>query len=78
MYITKASYIDGYNIGIEFDDGIAGKIDLRTTVFNDHRKIFQELQNIEKFKDFSLEGDTIVWANGLDLAPEYIYDKLIK
>ena len=77
MHITKASYVNEYNIAVEFNDGVAGKVDLRTTIFNDHRKIFQELQNIEKFKDFHLECDTVVWANGLDLAPEYIHDKLI-
>ena len=34
--------------------------------------------SLEKFKDFRISkiSDTIEWANGADLAPEYLYDNL--
>ena len=29
-------------------------------------------KDLKKFKDFTVEAFTIVWSNGLDLAPEFI------
>jgi len=75
-YVTQAHYIDGYKIEVSFDDKKHGVIDLSTTINHDHRPIFRELANIEKFKKFRVEADTIVWENGLDLAPSYLYQKL--
>ena len=46
-------------------------------LFNDHRKIFQELKDLNKFKKFKIEFDTLSWENGLDLAPEFLYDLLL-
>ena len=43
----------------------------------DHRKIFQELKDLNKFKKFKIEFDTLSWENGLDLAPEFLYDLLL-
>ncbi len=34
---------------------------------------FQELRDKNKFVQFGLE-DTIFWANGADIAPEYLYE----
>lgn len=71
--VTKAEYIKDYSILLNFDNGKKGIVDLKSTIFNDHRKIFEPLKNIEFFKKFTLDSWTIVWANELDLAPEYLY-----
>ncbi|MCD4664854.1 MAG: DUF2442 domain-containing protein [Bacteroidales bacterium] len=71
--VTKAEYIKDYSIMLNFDNGVKGVVDLKSTIFNDHRKIFEPLKNIEFFKKFSLDSWTIVWSNELDLAPEYLY-----
>jgi hypothetical protein len=74
IYVTEANYIKDYQIEICFNDKKVGLVDLKNTIETDNRKIFQELKNIEKFKFFSVDMDTIVWKNGLDLAPEFLYD----
>jgi hypothetical protein len=74
IWITQAEYIKNYEIWIKFNDGIDGIVDLETTIKNDHREIFRELEDVEQFKRFRVDDDTIVWENGLDLAPEYLYE----
>ena len=76
IYVTDANYVKDYTLLVSFNNQRQGLVDLTDTVRHDHRPIFQELADKEKFKKFRVEADTIVWENGLDLAPEYLYQKL--
>ena len=76
--VTKAEYIKGYSIMLDFDNGQKGIVDLKSTIFNDHRKIFEPLKDIKFFKQFSLDSWTVVWENEIDLAPEYLYELVEK
>ena len=76
--VAKAEYVKDYSIMLNFTNGKAGVVDLKSTIFNDHRKIFEPLKNIETFKKFSLDSWTVVWSDKLDLAPEYLYSLLDK
>ena len=71
--VTKAKYISNYSIMLNFNNGEQGIVDLKSTIFNDSRKIFEPLKNIEFFKKFTLDSWTLVWSNNLDLAPEFLY-----
>jgi hypothetical protein len=71
--VERAEYVEGFTIRVVFQDGRTGDIDLREIVQKDPRPIFAELSNWDRFKDFKVDYDTICWANGLDLAPEYLY-----
>ncbi|MCP5106846.1 MAG: DUF2442 domain-containing protein, partial [bacterium] len=70
-------YIKSYEIWLKFNDGTEGAVDLGPTITNDHRDIFRELTDPAQFMKFKLDADTIIWENGLDLAPEYLYDLTI-
>ena len=74
IWIVAASYEGEYRICIEFNDGMKGIVDLQETIFNDSRPIFAALREKEFFRRFRVEMDTIVWDNGLDLAPEFLHD----
>jgi Protein of unknown function (DUF2442) len=76
LQIEKANYIKNYMLHVNFNDGTEGDIDLKDTIFNDNRKIFKELQEIDNFKNFSIALNTVCWYNNLDLAPEYIKEKI--
>ncbi len=76
IHVVKARYIDHYKIYLVFNNQKEGIIDLESIIKKDHRPLFSELSDIEKFKKFKVEADTIVWDNGLDLAPEFLYQKL--
>jgi hypothetical protein len=77
-WITEAKHLKSYEIWIKFNDGVEGILDLEPTITNDHREIFRELKDEDQFKRFRVDADTIVWENGLDLAPEYLYDLTLK
>jgi hypothetical protein len=77
-WITEAKHVKSYEIWIKFNDGVEGIVDLQSTITNDHREIFRELINEDQFRRFKVDADTIVWENGLDLAPEYLYDLTLK
>ncbi len=76
LQVEKADYLDKYKLYVKFNDGTEGKVDLENTIFNDSRQIFKELRNKEIFKNFKIALNTICWCNDLDLAPEYIKDKV--
>ncbi len=72
VWVVNANYISEYKIQIVFNDNSEVLIDFQEILQNDKRSIFQELLDINRFKDFKVEMDTIIWSNGLDLAPEYL------
>lgn len=77
-YVTQAQYVSDYKIKITFNDLKQGVIDLRDILQKDKRAIFKELLDQRKFQKFKVDMDTVVWDNGLDLAPEFLYEKVIK
>jgi hypothetical protein len=78
VWIKEAEYIEDYKIHVTFNTGERGTIDLKEVIFNDKRQVFKELVDIARFKHFKIEFDTIVWENGLDLAPEFLYNFLVQ
>ncbi len=71
--VISAKYLKDYEIELVFDNGKKGVVDLAKTLQQDHRAIFKELLDKEKFCKFKVNADTVVWQNGLDLAPEFLY-----
>ena len=73
IWIIEANYIKDYQIFVKFNDGVSGIVDLNNQLKG---PIFGDLKNINNFKNFSLNKWTIVWPNGADLAPEYLYQRI--
>jgi hypothetical protein len=76
LFVTSAEYDGDYRIRVAFSDGVIGCVDLRLLVAGDRRAIVRELADPERFRDFRVAMDTVVWGNGFDLAPEYLRDLL--
>ena len=70
--IVTAEYLDGHKLRLTFADGKVGDIDLAQELWGE---MFEPLKDIEIFKRFRIDKElrTIVWPNGADLAPEYLY-----
>jgi hypothetical protein len=76
--ILEASHQEDYRIFFTFDDGAKGAIDLKDFLFSENCGLFKRLQNIQEFKNFLIINHAIVWGDDLDLAPEFLYDLLVK
>jgi hypothetical protein len=76
VWVTRAEYVRNHTLRIAFNDGLSGEVDLHDMIFADPREIFAKLRDPDAFRRFRVAMDTIVWDNGLDLAPEYLHDLL--
>lgn len=74
VYVISAEYAEEFKVDVVFNDGTKTWIDLRATMENDSRLIVRSLLDMTLFSRVSIEMDTLVWPNGFDLAPEYLYD----
>lgn len=76
-WIVQAQHDGDYRLRLVFNDGRAGVVDLRELVFNDPRQIVTALQDPALFQRFHVDMDTVVWENGFDLAPEFLYERAL-
>lgn len=66
--VTSADYVSDYTLELTFNDGLKAEIDF--TVWIKKNPFFKPLKDLEYFKNFSLDGWTVVWENGADLRPK--------
>lgn len=73
--VIDAKYVKDYILYVRFSDGTDGEVDLEEELDGE---IFEPLTDISYFKDFTVNQElhTVVWANGADFAPEFLYEKL--
>ena len=75
VWVTEANALPESRLRVRFSDGAEGEVDLKEFIVADHRPIVAELRNPATFAAIRVEMDTVVWANGFDLAPEFLYAK---
>jgi hypothetical protein len=68
--VTRAKYVRDYLIEVKFNDGTKKVIDFEPWLAG---PIFQPLKSKPYFKKFFVDGPTIAWPNGADIAPETLY-----
>ncbi len=71
VLVRDAQYVSGRILELTFNDGLKAKIDYSDWI--EKYPFFEPLKDTEYFKNFSLDGWTVVWPNGADIAPETLY-----
>jgi hypothetical protein len=73
--VLKVEARSGYRVWVQFGDGTSGEIDLADELWGE---VFEPLKDPMAFAQVSVDSElgTLVWPNGADFAPEYLYQKL--
>ena len=70
--VVRAEYRGGYRIWLVFNDGVQGTVDFSDWLTG---PVFEPLKDAAYFERFFLDGGTVAWPNGADIAPETLYGK---
>ena len=73
--VTSVKSIGNYNLEIEFDSSEIMVIDFTPYLVIGR---FRELLDYELFNSVRINFDTLEWNNGLDIDPEFLYEKSTK
>lgn len=71
LRVIDVDYVKDYTLALTFNDGVKKVVDLKPHLKG---KVFEPLLNLEQFRQYGLGHWTIEWANGADLAPEFLHD----
>ena len=73
--VKNIKYRGKYIYNIRFDDGVEGDLDF--SEYLSKGPVFEALMDKQVFSNATIEGGTIAWPNGADVAPETLYEKVI-
>jgi hypothetical protein len=70
--VIRAEYRGQFRIWVSFNDGVENTIDFAEWLSG---PVFEPLKDSRYFERFFLEGGTVAWPNGADIAPETLYER---
>jgi hypothetical protein len=73
LSILSATYQGHHTIRLRFSDGVEGVADVSD---DEWKGVLKPLENEDFFRCFVVDHGTIVWSNGVDIAPEFFYYKV--
>ena len=70
--VIRAEYRGEFRIRLVFNDGLEGTIDFFDWLSG---PVFEPLKDPACFAHFFIEGGTVAWPNGADIAPETLHER---
>ncbi|HEX7723633.1 MAG TPA: DUF2442 domain-containing protein [Pyrinomonadaceae bacterium] len=72
-FVKDVKYLSEYKLLLSFEDGSLRQVDLAPHLDGE---VFELLKEIGNFKSVHLNADldTIVWKNGADMSPDFLYE----
>jgi hypothetical protein len=70
--VVQAEYRGDFRIRLVFSDGVEGTIDFSDWLDG---PVFEALKDPAYFERFFIEGGTVTWPNGADIAPETLHER---
>ena len=69
--VIAAEYQGEYRLRLRFNDGSEKTVDFRGWL---QGPVFEPHRDVAYFRRFFIEGGTVSWPNGADIAPETLYE----
>ena len=69
--VIRATYEGDFRIRLTFHDNSQGTLDFQSWL---EGPVFEPLKDQNYFQQFFIDGGTIVWPNGADVAPETLHE----
>jgi hypothetical protein len=76
IVVTTANYINGHTLALTFSDGVKAEVDFSNWI--EKYSFFEPLKDTNLGGGGSLDGWTVVWPNGADIAPETLHKIALK
>ena len=70
--VIRATYDGEFRIRLTFTDSLQGVVDFQDWI--KEGPVFEPLKDRTFFRKFFVDGGTVVWPNGADIAPETLYE----
>lgn len=70
-HVIRAEHRGDFRIHLVFDDGLSKTVDFSAWL---NGPVFEPLKDRAFFERFFIDGGTVCWPNGADIAPETLYD----
>ena len=71
LKVTSADYVRDYVLRLSFNDGAVKYVDFLPLA---QKGICTKLQDLDYFRQFTLDPFTVDWSNEIGFAPEYLYE----
>lgn len=70
--VIHAEYRGDFRIHLVFNDGVEKTVDFSAWL---EGPVFEPLKDQAYFRRFFIEGGTVTWPNGADIAPETLHER---
>ena len=68
--VVAAEHVEEFRIRLSFNDGLVKVVDFKNWL---RGPVFEPLRSPAYFRRFFVDGGTVAWPNGADIAPETLY-----
>lgn len=72
--VVQAEHRGSFRIFVRFSDDAAGVVDFEPWLDG---PVFEPLKDPDYFGRFFIDGGTVAWPNGADIAPETLHDAVL-
>ena len=72
LKVTSAEYVRDYILKLTFNDGAVKTVDFTPLM---QKGICRKLQDMDYFRNFSLDPFTVDWNTEIGFAPESLYER---
>ena len=72
-FVKDAQYLSDYSLRLTFEDGSVRDVNLAGHLDGE---VFEPLRDTANFRQVRVDSDldTIVWENGADMSPDFLYE----